>query len=194
MGANTSTYHRKSWNPFSDYTATSPTHLEFESSSATANSLAFQFHTYGSDQAVLMANVPFAPVPNIDNHVEIKITKVGATKINITGSVSGDRFPSNETYLRDEKGGILMLGVSGANRGQEGPYLSLWGDAEKPMSSFSFDVLLNDDKSFKGVQLKDKFFTLAEWNKQFSNVSPQEAKGTQTGDSGVSTQSYDNEK
>jgi hypothetical protein len=83
-----------------------------------------------------------------------------------------------------------MLGVSGANRGQGGPYLSLWGDAEKSMSSFSFDIILNDDNSFKGVQLKDKFFTPAEWNKQFSNVSPKDAKGTKTDDAGVKTQSF----
>jgi RHS repeat-associated protein len=106
VGAITSTYHRKSWNPLSDYTATSPTHLEFENSSAKSNSLAFKFHIYGSDQAVMGASIPFAPVPNIDNHVDVKITKVGETKFRISGTVAGDRFPSNETYLRDEKGGI----------------------------------------------------------------------------------------
>ena len=122
-GTTTSTYHRASWNPLSDYTATSPTHIEFEGQSTcstTSNSLSFQFHTYGSDQAVFMAWSSLAPVPNIDNHVNLNIAKVGATKLNVYGSVSGDQFPANEMYLRDEKGGILMLGVSGPNAGQGG--------------------------------------------------------------------------
>ncbi len=189
-GATTSTYHRKNWNPLSDYTATSPTNLEFENYSSTSNSLSFKFHTYGSDQAVFTSNLSFTPVPNIDNHVDVKITKVGTTRLNVIGHVSGDQFPSNETYLRDQKGGILILGASGANRGQEGPYFSLWRDSKKSMSSFSLDILLNNDDTFKGVQLKNKFFTPEEWNKQFFKVSPKESKGTKTGDSGVSTQTF----
>jgi len=196
-GSTTSTYHRAGWNPLSDYTAISPTHIEFEGQSTyskTSNSLSFKFHTYGSDQAVFMAWSSLAPVPNIDNHVDLTVTKVGKTKLNVYGSVSGDQFPANETYLKDEKGGTLILGVSGANAGQGGPYKSLWGDFKLNMSQFSFDIILNDDNSFKGVQLKDKFFTPAEWNKQFSNLSPKAGQGTMTGDSSILLQPYDYEE
>jgi RHS repeat-associated protein len=196
-GATSSTYHRPAWNPLPDYKAISPTHIEFEGSptfSLNANSLSFQFHTYGSDQAVAGASSNLSPVPNIDNHVSLSITKVGATKLNVSGYVTGDRYPSNETYLRDEKGGTIILGVSGPNAGKEGPYLSLWGDRRQPMSFFAFDILLNDDNSFKGVQINNKFFTAEEWNKQFSNLSSKQSQGTVSVGSDTSVKPFDDEE
>ena len=62
------------------------------------------------------------------------------------------------------------------------------------MSFFAFDILLNDVNSFKCVQLKDKFFTPTEWNKQFNNLSPQLGQGSVMGDSGISIQPFDYEE
>jgi len=133
------------------------------------------FQIQGTDAALLWGYNP----GNIDVKANIKFQptpKKGQFKI--TGEIYGDRYPANETYLTDEKGNKLFLGVSGVdNENWYGPEVELLGTAFEGMSKFSFYVEFNEDNSFKRVILNDgTTFTLEEWNKIFTNLKPASSK------------------
>jgi hypothetical protein len=44
------------------------------------------------------------------------------------------------------------------------------------MQKFNFNILFNDDETFRGISLNDgTWFTLEEWNKNFTELSPQDS-------------------
>jgi hypothetical protein len=62
------------------------------------------------------------------------------------------------------------------------PYQELPGNNTRPMSTFDFNILFeNDKKTIKGVKMNNgKFFNRQNWNKKFQNMDP---KNPQTGTS-----------
>jgi hypothetical protein len=92
--------------------------------------------------------------------------------------VNGDRFPANETYITDQNGTGVFLGVSGADVGllgneDTGPVTQLPGDNNRPMSQFSIGVSFDSKGNIQGVQVGGKSYSPQDWNKQFQNQNPQ---------------------
>ena len=134
------------------------------------------------------AAAPFGAGADIDINVKINFWKTDkAGEIGVNGTVVGDRFPSAENYLVDEKNNKLFLGVSGINSENRVnvPYTELPGNNKRKMSSFYFTILFNDDNTFKGIRTPSGTeYSLAAWNKMFTNLNPQSSKtGTTVGSS-----------
>ncbi|CAH0250383.1 hypothetical protein SRABI04_03215 [Chryseobacterium sp. Bi04] len=147
--------------------ATSPTNVK-GSNAYNSNKQSFYVHMYGSNKAMLWGIVS----PDIDTNVSFNVSNVmKGQSFDIEGTVYGDKFPSNETFITDTKGNSLFLGASGADGS---PYTSLAGDNERPMSSFRFKVLLNKNDTFKGVNYKGKNYSPNQWNVQFQKLNPQD--------------------
>ncbi|MDC8100615.1 hypothetical protein [Chryseobacterium rhizosphaerae] len=147
--------------------ATSPTNVK-GSNAYNSNKQSFYVHMYGSNKAMLWGIVS----PDIDTNVSFNVSNVmKGQSFDIEGTVYGDKFPSNETFITDTKGNSLFLGASGADGS---PYTSLAGDNERPMSSFRFKVLLNKNDTFKGVNYKGKNYSPNQWNAQFQKLNPQD--------------------
>ncbi len=93
----------------------------------------------------------------------------------ISGMIAGDKFPASETFLTDSNGLGVFLGVSGADGG---PVTMLPGDNHRAMASFTIGVSFNSDGHITGVMHNEKTYTVADWNKQFSNLNPQNGNVT----------------
>jgi RHS repeat-associated protein len=134
------------------------------------------FHVQGNNDAFLWGSTP-----DIDVKVNANFRKVSEGLFNVSGEVYGDRFPSNESFLTDELGNKLFLGVSGPdnNGANVGPFTELLGTAFESMQKFNFYVTFNKDNSFNSVIHNGKSYTLEDWNKQFTNLSPT-SEGTGT--------------
>ena len=147
------------------------------------SSLVIDYHLKGGNSAA-----PFGAGADIDVNVKINFSKTNlAGEIAVNGRVFGDRFPSNENYLTDEKNNKLFLGVSGlnSNDADNAPYTELPFDNKRAMSDFNFTILFNKNNTFKGVRTPSGTeYNLADWNKLFSNLNP---KSTQAGTSVGST-------
>lgn len=114
--------------------------------------------------------LPFGPtsiVPNIDVHARIGITetktKFGTGSLHISGSVSGDTYPSNESFVVDQSGkGKVFLGA----KLEEGGPNSLYGDNQ--IAKYSIDMKINFDKkgNFTSVVSGGKTNTIGAWNKK----------------------------
>ncbi len=129
------------------------------------------FQIQGTDAALLWGYNP----GNIDVKVSAQFTPTTQKgQYKVTGEVYGDRYPSNETYLTDEKGNMLFLGVSGVdNESWYGPEAELLGTAFEGMSRFSFYIEFNEDNTFKSAILNNgKRYTPEEWNKVFKGLNP----------------------
>jgi RHS repeat-associated protein len=110
---------------------------------------------------------------DIDVHAGVGfVLNSNKTELFVTGWTMGDRFPANESFLTDEAGARVFLGVTGADGG---PYTSLPGYGDRDMSKFSFSIMLNDKGNFTGVKTMDgTTYGLDAWNKMFQNLNPQD--------------------
>ena len=113
--------------------------------------------------------------PDIDVHTDFTLTEnVKAGTLDVNVMLTGDAFPSAETFIGDTKGNQLFIGVSPSAAGTTGPYTHLPGDNSKPMMHNSFTVTMDQKGVFTGVQQGDKTYTLEEWNKVYQNKPTQQ--------------------
>ncbi|MHA6697862.1 hypothetical protein [Chryseobacterium sp. A321] len=105
------------------------------------NQVKLDMHLSGSN-----ALVPISPDIDVKPSMTITTTALsdGNKMLNITGTVSGDGFPSNETYITGQNGVGVTLGNFNANAGSiSGPTTSLRGDNSRPMSQFNQTIYLD---------------------------------------------------
>jgi len=115
--------------------------------------------------------------PDIDVNIDMNFEQVGTNgenKWRVSGDVIGDRFPSNETFMTDEFGNKLFVGVSGIDGGAlQGPFIELLNYGNENMQKFTFNILFNDDNSIKGVSLDNgDWYEIGDWNKLFEDINP----------------------
>lgn len=119
---------------------------------------------------------PLTPgAPNIDvfSNFHISENKKAGT-LSISGSLSGDNFPSTEAFISDPSGQNVFISV-GLYEGS--PFTSLWGENEdRSITDFSFTITTDKDGNFTGISIGDKKFSLNDWNKMFENISPHKRK------------------
>ncbi|WP_281631312.1 RHS repeat domain-containing protein [Flavobacterium luteolum] len=117
---------------------------------------------------------PLTPgAPNIDVSASFYINENKEKGfLSIRGNLKGDNFPSTEAFITDPSGQSVFIGV-GYYEGS--PFSSLWGKNERPISEFSFNIMIDKKGNFTGVQSTDgsnKVYSLKEWNALFEKADP----------------------
>lgn len=122
--------------------------------------------------------------PDIDVYgkMSIKVEEMEDGNLaTFSGWVDGDRFPANETYIRDQNGTGVFFGVSGADPGNgnqhTGPLTRLPGANKRPMSQFNFGIKFNPDGSMKHILYNGNELSIEDWNSLFQ-FSPQSSFST----------------
>lgn len=162
---------------------------EFEDFSFKGNNL--YFHLSGNNDEFIIPMV----TGDIDVHLNFDFKQVGNNTFQVSGNVEGDRFPSNETYIVDEGGNKLFLGVSGVDSASKNiaPMIELNFDGSEKMQKFSFQIKFNYKNEFDKVILNSgKEYTPKDWNAIFENLDTKDVEtGTNVKDDRVQT-NYNN--
>jgi len=123
-------------------------------------------HSYGGNEAQF-------GTPDIDQFTKLNANIEGNIKsdhiLHISGTISGDNFPNQESMIYDTKGNTLWLGNFETTGDREsGPVTRLWGSGEKNVN-INVDVRIKVNKNgvFKGVMQGKKMISIEDWNKQF---------------------------
>lgn len=111
------------------------------------------------------ASDPLAPgAPDIDFKNYFFISEFKEDKLlNIDLNLKGDQFPAIESFVTDEKGNSVFIGV----RGYEGTILNAYGLGDEDLIDANFSINLDDDGNFIGVTHKGQKYSIADWNKGF---------------------------
>jgi hypothetical protein len=115
-------------------------------------------------------NAAISGSPDIDVKGSLSITamdfKDGSSFAAISGQITGDKFPANETFATDQSGTRIFLGVSGAD-GR--PLTSLPGDNNREMSTFTMGINFDAKGNATTVSSNGKNYSITEWNKSFTH-------------------------
>lgn len=116
---------------------------------------------------------------DIDQFTELNVKTEGSLKSNhilkITGTISGDDFPNQESMVYDSKGNGLWLGNYETKGDREwGPVVDLAGTDDILTIRVDLRIKVNKDGVFQGVIVKDKdgkdtMISMADWNKKFKS-------------------------
>ena len=124
-----------------------------------------RFHVSGNNDAIDGS-------PDIDLKgafgIGVVDNKDGSSIATISGRISGDKFPVSETFITDQNGTRIFLGVSGADGT---PFTSLPGNNNRTMSSFSINVKFDTNGNATGVNYNGTSFSIEDWNKRFTNLN-----------------------
>ena len=190
---NSLTISKEAYGAWSQWLNTDPdfSDSEFETFSYESNNL--YVHLSGNNDEFM---IPMA-TGDIDIHLKLKFKNLGYNTFSVNGSVNGDRFPANETYLIDEGGNKLFIGVSGVDNANKeiAPMIELNFDGSEKMQKFSFSIKFNDKNKFDKVILNSgKEFKIDQWNKFFTDLDPKNPKvGTNIQDDYIQGD-YNNDK
>ncbi|UGU18151.1 hypothetical protein LS482_09750 [Sinomicrobium kalidii] len=123
------------------------------------------FHISGNNDAIFGS-------PDIDVKGALGIgvveNKDGSSTAVISGEMFGDKFPANETFMTDQSGARIFLGVSGADGT---PLTSLPGNNSRTMSTFTINVNFNSDGNATGVNYNGTNYSIEDWNKRFTSLN-----------------------
>jgi len=107
--------------------------------------------------------------PDIDVRSNFSITEnLEKGILSIGVSIKGDDFPSTESFLTDQAGNSVFVGISSLSGGV---LTSLWGDNYRDIIDANISISIDNNGTFTGVTVGDRKFTLGEWNKQFETQS-----------------------
>ncbi|HVZ40827.1 MAG TPA: hypothetical protein VHI13_16225, partial [Candidatus Kapabacteria bacterium] len=118
------------------------------------------------------ASMPLIPSPDIDVQTSMSVVEDhDAHLLSIKGTITGDQYPNAEALISDPKGQTVFLGAF-TRPDNSSPLRKLPGRGTLPMMSVNLQLMLDKDGNFIGVLAGNKRYTIAQWNKQFSNKSP----------------------
>lgn len=114
---------------------------------------------------------PEFATPALDVQASLTLTEdLEAGTLTVSGSITGDVFPSTEAFITDQSGEQnLLLGAFA----EQGGLPNLVGDNKKPLFNVNMQVNIDSNGNFTGVTAGDKNYTVTEWNdyvkSQFNN-------------------------
>lgn len=122
------------------------------------NTASFDFRHSGKDP------ITFQPVtPELDVHAGLSFSEDMKNGIlSITGSFTGDVFPSTEAFISDQSGTNLFLGA----QKERGGILSLFGDNKKPLFNVNMNVQFDSNGNFMEVKQGKTTYSVEDWNKK----------------------------
>ena len=141
------------------------------SSSGSSKNFSFGTHSAGS-------NPDIKGSPDIDVFSNFSITDNKKTgSLTISGSLTGDNFPSTEAFIKDPSGKSVFLGIGqiGSGVGKDlGPLTELpFSNSTNPITSFNLTITTDKKGNFTGVQSGGTTYGIADWNKRFTSQNPQ---------------------
>ena len=150
--------------------AISPTLIDYRTKSG---SNFIEVHSVGT-------NDPQFGAQPIDQFTKLTVTTEGNIKnnhiLNISGTVSGDNFPNQESMVFDSKGNGLWLGNFETSGDRHyGPVKNLFFDDEGDVQiNVNIRIGVNKDGVFQGVMQKRKdgketMIPIGDWNKKFKS-------------------------
>ncbi len=118
------------------------------------------------------SQMPGSPDIDAKGQMQVGVVEMGenGSMATFSGAVTGDKFPANETYITDQNGTGVFLGVSGADGN---PFTSLPGDNNRQMSQFTIGVKFDAQGNIQSVQHNGQTYSAEDWNKRFQNQNPQ---------------------
>ncbi|WP_131797627.1 hypothetical protein [Flavobacterium psychrophilum] len=121
------------------------------------NTASFDFSHSGKDPLT-----PSLVTPELDVHAGLSFTEnLKNGTLNITGSFTGDKFPSTEAFITDQSGKTkLFIGAKMENGG----ITDLYGDNKVKLFNVNMQVNFDKKGNFTGVQQGDKTYNVKEWN------------------------------
>ncbi|RXK85817.1 RHS repeat domain-containing protein [Filimonas effusa] len=123
------------------------------------NTASFDFSHSGKDPIT-----PQWATPALDLHAGLSFTEdLDKGILNVTGSFTGDKFPSTEAFITDQSGKTkLFLGA----KMEQGGIADLYGDNKKPLFKVNMQIIFDSKGNFTGVQQGDKTYSVDDWNKK----------------------------
>ncbi len=112
---------------------------------------------------------------DIDQFTKVNANIEGNIKkdhiLHLTGTISGDNFPNQESMIYDAKGNTLWLGNFESPEGSaKGPLYSLGRENESDVHiKIDVSIKVNKDGVFQGVMQGDKMISISDWNKKFKS-------------------------
>lgn len=134
-------------------------------------------HSYGNN-AAQPGSWDIDQFTKLDVKIEGNIKKDHV--LNVTGTISGDDFPNQESMIYDSKGNTLWLGHSETKGDrQSGPVTDLAFENEGDVQiNVNVKIKVNKNGVFQGVVVqengKDKVISIADWNKKFEPNAKQQ--------------------
>ena len=111
------------------------------------------------------AKDPITPglvTPDLDVQANLNITEdLDNGVLNVTGTFTGDAFPSTEAFITDQSGKTNLL--LGAHK-EQGGISKLFGENKRPTFSVNMQVNIDKNGNFTGVTQGDKTYTVKQWN------------------------------
>jgi RHS repeat-associated protein len=153
-------------------TATPDFGISSFSSGSSGNSKSFTFSTRSAAANPL---TPEGATPDIDVFSNFKVVATKSS-LSISGSLTGDNFPSTEAFITDPKGNRVFLGIGQIAQGVDrntGPFTELPGDNKNnPITNFNLSISTDRRGNFTGITSGGQNYSIEDWNKRFTNSSP----------------------
>lgn len=123
------------------------------------NTASFDFCHSGKDPIT-----PQWATPALDVHAGLSFSEdLENGVLSISGSFTGDLFPSSEAFITDQSGNTkLFLGA----QKESGGLHSLVGDNKKPLFNVNMQVQFDKDGNFTGVKQGKTTYSVEDWNKK----------------------------
>ncbi len=123
------------------------------------NTASFDFSHSGKDPITFQ---PLTPALDVHAGLSFNVDMKKGT-LNITGSFTGDQFPSTEAFITDQSGkGKLFLGA----QMEQGGLKDLVGDNKQPLFNVNMQVNFDSKGNFTGVRQGDINYSVSDWNKK----------------------------
>ncbi len=119
------------------------------------------------------------PSPDIDVNGIIQIGVVdlgdGGTEATISGSISGDGFPNNETFLSDQSGQSVFLNTFETSFGPNfGPAAGLLGNTYRKMGTIQpITIRFDQSGNIANIRYNGKVYSVEAWNALFTQNNEQ---------------------
>ena len=108
--------------------------------------------------------------PNIDVDGNFSISSNEETGVlDISASITGDKFPSTESFITDSAGNAVFIGV-GALEGN--PFTSLKGEGGKNIINTNFQINFDSNGIFQNVIYNSQQYSLQDYNMLFEIQNP----------------------
>ena len=124
-------------------------------------SASFDFHHFGKD--------PITPgflTPPLNLHSSLSVQEdLKKGILSISGSFTGDIFPSAEAFVVDQGGTKVFLGA----KMEFGNELDLYGDNKKPLFDVNLQIRFDDSGNFTEVLYGGMGYTISDWNNYVQN-------------------------
>jgi RHS repeat-associated protein len=166
-----SSWSSPTWhNAFPSYQKTAIPDFEITSFSKGNNQYNFSTHVASANPLT-----PENATPDIDVFSNFSISATNE-RLNISGKLNGDNFPSTEAFISDPSGQNVFLDIGQISKGvsrNNGPFTELPNaNSSRQIANFNLSISIDKKGNFTGVTSENQKYSIKAWNERFLNASP----------------------